>query len=91
MTPANCKAAVCGSGIASGYTEWDGKIVLEEHINAFTMVESVMNMKLLSDSVAISTQKENIKGYSDRVEVFIMKNSAMAMQGVTGDAQFWKE
>ena len=41
--------------------------------------------------MAISTQKENIKGYSDRVEVFIMKNSAMAMQGVTGDAQFWKE
>ena len=58
MAPANCKAAVCGSGIASGYTEWDGKIVMEERINAFTMVESVMNMKLLSDSVAISMQKQ---------------------------------
>lgn len=40
VAPANCKAAVCGSGIASGYTEWDGKIVMEERINAFTMVSS---------------------------------------------------
>ena len=28
IAPANCKAAVAGSGIASGYTEWDGKIVI---------------------------------------------------------------
>jgi len=91
VAPANCKAAVCGSGIASGYTEWDGKIVMEERINIFTMAESAMNMKLLRDSVAISMQKENVKGYSDRVAVFIMKNSAMSMQGVTGDTELLKE
>ena len=27
IAPANCKAVVAGAGIASGYTEWDGKIV----------------------------------------------------------------
>ena len=91
VAPANSKAAVCGSGIASGYTEWDGKIVMEERINIFTMAESAMNMKLLRDSVAISMQKENVKGYSDRVAVFIMKNSAMSMQGVTGDTELLKE
>ena len=64
---------------------------MEERINAFTMVESVMNMKLLSDSVAISMQKENVKGYSDRVAVFIMKNSAMSMKGLTGDTELLKE
>ena len=50
IAPANCKAAVAGSGIASGYIEWDGKIVIEESVGVVTMADNAMTLKKMNDT-----------------------------------------
>ena len=53
IAPANCKAAVAGSGIASGYTEWDGKIVIEQQISVLKLVDADVTMKGLTSDVGV--------------------------------------
>jgi len=65
IAPANCKAAVAGSGIASGYTEWDGKIVMEQQISVLTFPNSVVTMKGLSGEVDITFRNDMKNVLSD--------------------------
>lgn len=65
IAPANCKAAVAGSGIASGYTEWDGKIVMEQQFSVLTFPNSVVTMKGLSGEVDITFRNDMKNVLSD--------------------------
>ena len=66
IAPANCKAAVAGSGIASGYTEWDGKIVIEQQISVLELQDAVVTMKDYSEDINFTfrTDMENTLGDS---------------------------
>lgn len=61
IAPANCKAAVAGSGIASGYTEWDGKIVIEQQISVLKLVDADVTMKGLTSDVGVDF-RTNMEG-----------------------------
>ena len=61
VAPANCKAAVAGSGIASGYTEWDGKIVIEQQISVLKLVDADVTMKELTSDVGVDF-RTNMEG-----------------------------
>lgn len=54
IAPANCKATVAGSGIASGYTEWDGKIVIEQQISVLELQDASVTMKGVSGDVGFT-------------------------------------
>ena len=75
IDPANCKAAVAGSGIASGFTEWDGKLVIEESVNVVTMAENVLTLKQLRDSAGTRVWQETIYGFADSVSLIQLENS----------------
>uniref|UniRef100_UPI0040561DE3 hypothetical protein n=1 Tax=Acetatifactor sp. TaxID=1872090 RepID=UPI0040561DE3 len=82
IAPANCKAAVAGSGIASGYTEWDGKIVIEEQISVFTLPNAVMTMKGLSSDTGFSFCTDMIGGTGDMVGRYSI-TGAMTLLGLS--------
>ena len=75
IAPANCKAAVAGSSIASGFTEWDGKLVIEESVNVVTMAENVLTLKQLRDSAGTRVWQETIYGFADSVSLIQLENS----------------
>ena len=75
IAPANCKAAVAGSGIASGFTEWDGKLVIEESVNVITMAENHLTLKQLKDSAGTRVWQETIYGFADSVSLIQLENS----------------
>lgn len=83
IAPANIKAVVAGSGIASGYVEWDGKIVIEEKIAIFSLQESVMTMKPLSDGVGFLFYKDMESGVVDTVPLYTMGSNSMTSLGLT--------
>ena len=74
IAPANCKAAVAGSGIASGYTEWDGKILVEEYVDVYKMGDNSVKLIKFSESLDVSTMKETIRGFTDAVSLFHLDN-----------------
>lgn len=80
--PANCKASVAGSGIAGGYTEWDGKIVIEEYADIFILKKTDMSMIRLAEDVAVRTMNETIHGFSDSVRLMKLDNE-MKLSGLS--------
>lgn len=77
IAPANCKAAVAGSGIASGYTEWDGKIVIEESVDVITMAENEFTLKKLGDTPVFRLWDESVYGFDDSVSLMQLNNSML--------------
>ena len=86
IAPANCKAAVAGSGIASGYTEWDGKILVEEYVDVYKMGDNSVKLIKLSESIDVTTMKETIRGFTDAVSLFHL-DSKMNLIGLTDQVQ----
>ena len=70
IAPTNCKAAVAGSGIASGYTEWDGKIVIEEKLSLLSLPDAIVTMKGLSDETELSFRTDVGDAISDSVGIY---------------------
>lgn len=64
IASANGKAAVAGSGIASGYTEWDGKILVEEYVDVYKMGDNSVKLIKPSESLNVSTMKKTIHGFT---------------------------
>jgi hypothetical protein len=83
IAPTNCKAAVAGSGIASGYTEWDGKIVIEESVELFTMAENEMVLRKFDGSPAFSLQVETVHGFSDALSLMQFQDNEMQLVGLS--------
>ena len=77
IAPANCKAAVAGSGIASGYTEWDGKIVIEESVGVITIADNAMTLKKLNDTPVFRLWDESVYGFDDSVSLMQLNNSML--------------
>lgn len=67
IAPANCKAAVAGSGIASGYTEWDGKIVIEQQIPVLSLPDAVVIMKGLIGDVECTLRTDMEAGTASAI------------------------
>lgn len=86
IAPANCKAAVAGSGIASGFTEWDGKIVVEEYVDVYTMEANSMTLKNLRGFVETRLWDEAVPGFADSVSLFELENT-MSLIGLTDQVQ----
>lgn len=86
IAPANCKAAVAGSGIASGYTEWDGKILVEEYVDVYKMGDNSVKLIKFSESLDVSTMKETIRGFTDAVSLFHL-NSNVNLIGLNDQVQ----
>lgn len=82
IAPANCKAAVAGSGIASGYTEWDGKIVIEEKIKSFAIQDSEVKLRAVKDGIAIRYYKDMERHLSDTVSRYKL-NNAITLLGIS--------
>lgn len=82
IAPANCKAAVAGSGIASGYTEWDGKIVIEEKIKSFVIQDSEVKLRAVKDGIAIRYYKDMERHLSDTVSRYKL-NNAITLLGIS--------
>ena len=78
IAPANCKAAVAGSGIASGYAEWDGKIVVEENVGIYAMEQAAMSVRKMDGIVNIKTMDETAYGFMDSLGL-IRLNSTMSL------------
>lgn len=77
IAPANCKAAVAGSGIASGYIEWDGKIVIEESVGVVTMADNAMTLKKMNDTPVFWLWDESVYGFDDSVSLMQLNNSVL--------------
>lgn len=86
IAPANCKAAVAGSGIASGYTEWDGKIVMEERFSLFNLENAVMMMKKISDAKQFDfyTDMRNIA--EDSIGIYTLSEK-ITLLGLSGNVE----
>ncbi len=52
IAAAGCKAAVAGSGIAGGYVEWDGLIVVEESVGLLGITAEKVRLEKLDGSAA---------------------------------------
>ena len=86
IAPANCKAAVAGSSIASGFTEWDGKLVIEESVNVVTMAENALTLKTLVDFAGTRVWQETIYGFADSVSLIQLENS-MSLIGLSDSVE----
>ena len=86
IAPANCKAAVAGSSIASGFTEWDGKLVIEESVNVIAMAENHLTLKQLKDSAGTRVWQETIYGFADSVSLIQLENS-MSLIGLSDSVE----
>nr|DAL75792.1 MAG TPA: hypothetical protein [Bacteriophage sp.] len=82
IAPANCKAAVAGSGIASGYTEWDGKIVIEQQISVLTLRNADVTMKGLTSDVGFTFRTDVEGGIQETVGIYSIAGT-MALFGLT--------
>lgn len=90
IAPSNCKVAVAGSGIASGYTEWDGKIVIEEKLSLYELPDAVMSLKPLQSSVASRFYKDMESGIHDSVPLYALKGM-VTMCGFSGKIEVKEE
>jgi hypothetical protein len=70
-------------GTASGYTEWDGKIVIEESVELFTMAENEMVLKKFEGSPAFSLQVETVHGFSDALSLMQFQDNEMQLIGLS--------
>lgn len=82
IAPANCKAAVAGSGIASGYTEWDGKIVIEQQISVFSLPDAVVTMKGLIGNVGCTLRTDMEGDIQETVGIYSIAGT-MTLFGLT--------
>ena len=90
IAPTNCKAAVAGSGIASGYTEWDGKIVIEQQISVLTFVDADVTMKGLASGVGFSFRTDMEGGIEETVGRYAFAGS-MVLLGLSDSAETIEE
>ncbi len=90
IAQANCKAAVAGSGIASGYTEWDGKIVIEQQISVLTLADADVIMKGLISNVGFSLRTDMEGGIEETVGRYSIAG-AMTLLGLTDSANATEE
>lgn len=90
IAPANCKAAVAGSGIASGYTEWDGKIVIEQQISVLTLVDADVTMKGLSSDAGFTFRTDVEGGIQETVGIYSIAGT-MTLSGLTDSANAVEE
>ncbi|MCI7107100.1 MAG: hypothetical protein MR945_04385 [Agathobacter sp.] len=82
IAPANCKAAVAGSGIASGYTEWDGKIVIEEYVGVISMGSNKVTLRKIEENADFNLWNETIYGFADSVSLMKL-NGSMKLVGLS--------
>ena len=90
IAPANCKAAVAGSGIASGYTEWDGKIIIEQQISLLQIPNAVVSVKALDGNVGFKTYTDMKSGVSDVFGRYTLKNK-VTLLGLSGNVGLVEE
>ena len=90
IAPANCKAAVAGSGIASGHTEWDGKIVIEQKISLLQIPNAVIHMKPLSGNVGFDEYTNVESGVSDVFGRYTLNNK-VTLLGLTSSVGMIEE
>lgn len=90
IAQANCKAAVAGSGIASGYTEWDGKIVIEQQISVLTLADADVTMKGLISDVGFAF-RTNMEGSIEETVGRYSIAGAMTLFGLTDSANATEE
>ena len=90
IAPANCKAAVAGSGIASGYTEWDGKIVIEQQISVLELQEASMTMKGLSGDVGFTFRTDMRNAIWESVGRYALANT-VTLLGLADDTETIEE
>lgn len=90
IAQANCKAAVAGSGIASGYTEWDGKIVIEQQISVLTLEDADMIMEGLISGVGFTLRTDMKGGIEETVGRYSIAG-AMTLFGLTSSANATEE
>ena len=85
IAPANCKAAVAGSGIASGYAEWDGKIVIEQQISVLELQDAAVAMKDYSEDVNFTFRTDMENALGDSVGRYALA-SAVTLFGLSDGA-----
>jgi len=90
IAPANCKAAVAGSGIASGYTEWDGKIVIEQQISLLTLVDADMTMKGFASDIGFTYRTDMEGGIEETVGKYML-NGKVTLFGLSDSAEAVEE
>lgn len=90
IAQANCKAAVAGSGIASGYTEWDGKIVIEQQISVLTLADADVTMKGLISDVGFAFRTDMEGSIEETVGRYSIAG-AMTLFGLTDSANATEE
>lgn len=90
IAQANCKAAVAGSGIASGYTEWDGKIVIEQQISVLTLADADVTMKWLISDVGFAFRTDMEGSVEETVGRYSIAG-AMTLLGLTDSANATEE
>ena len=90
IAPANCKAAVAGSGIASGYTEWDGKIVIEQQISVLELQEACVTMKGLSGDVGFTFRTDMRNAIWESVGRYALANT-VTLLGLADDTETIEE
>ena len=90
IAPANCKATVAGSGIASGYTEWDGKIVIEQQISLLQIPNAVVSVKALDGNVGFKAYTDVKSRVSDVFGRYTLKNK-VTLLGLSGNVGMVEE
>lgn len=90
VAPANCKAAVAGSGIASGYTEWDGKIVIEQQISVLGLPDASVTMKGLSDTAGFTFRTDMVNTIGDSVGRYALTGT-VTLFGLSDSAETVEE
>ena len=90
VAPANCKATVAGSGIASGYTAWDGKIVIEQKVDILQIPNSVVRMKTLAGNVGFKKYTDVESGVSDVFGRYTLNNK-VTLLGLSGSVGMIEE
>lgn len=90
IAPANCKAAVAGSGIASGHTEWDGKIVIEQKISLLQIPNAVIHMKSLSGNVGFDEYTNVESGAADVFGRYTLNNK-VTLLGLASSVEMIEE
>lgn len=90
IAPANCKAVVAGSGIASGYTEWDGKIVIEQKISLLQIPNAVVSLKSMDGNVGFKTYTDMRGGVSDKFGRYTLNNK-VTLLGLVSNVEMIEE
>lgn len=75
IAPANCKAAVAGSGIASGYTEWNGKIVIEQQISVLSLPNAFVTMRGLISDVGSTFRSDMVNAINESVGRYALEGT----------------